>query len=210
MDTHETRAKSTFLFESAVARRSIIDKADVRMCHTTMQRCSSSSRGARHLPESVPSSSTPLAEHVEQKKLLRSCSSTNNARIHAPLVVSSARSHTRHDAPCVGCVKRRVPILFFGSLWTDHPNLRIIRRGVSPALGVRSAGWVVTGRCRWSLSRQFQAPDLLHRFPAATAIEGARVFIARGDVQLHALCFPRGGPKPGLVHQTPGQARATR
>src|SRR6266849_6054736 len=116
MDTHETRAKSTFLFESAVARRSIIDKADVRMCHTTMQRCSSSSRGARHLPESVPSSSTPLAEHVEQKKLLRSCSSTNSARIHAPIIVSSARSHTHHDAPCVGCVKRRVPVLFFCSL----------------------------------------------------------------------------------------------
>ena len=58
---------------------------------------------------------------VDQKKLLESCSPTNMASIHAPIVASSARSHSDRDAPRIGRVKRRVPVPVFLLNLTAHP-----------------------------------------------------------------------------------------
>src|SRR2546421_299469 len=63
---------------------------------------------------------------VDQKRLLGSCSSTSIARIHAP-IVPVLPDLTQIIMPlALGARLSHVPVPVFCSIWTDHPNLRII------------------------------------------------------------------------------------
>src|SRR5258706_693819 len=96
---------------------------------------------------------------------------------------------------------------FFAHARTDLLNLRIIRRGVSPALGFRSAGWVVTGRCRWSLSRPQQGTRRMGNADGSAGPMGTR---SRAGVHA-SFCSPAAVSRyPGAVVAGFARIRSTR
>lgn len=103
--THRTRDQSSFVCSSGMCR--LLSFIRLQNLCSPFSVCQMSCRNR--------------IRQVDQKKLLESCSHTNMARIHAPIVASTARSHTDHDAPRIGRVKRRVPVPVFLLNLTAHP-----------------------------------------------------------------------------------------